>query len=293
MSKFRLYAQLISNMGWKYIAFRTVYELKRKTGVLKRKFPIAPPVQTHLELAEWRKNAKPFLFQSRKDILLEKTRIEELKINAQRIMNGEIQFFSSDWLNLGTDYDWITNPDSGFQYDISKHWTEVNDYSKKAGDIKYVWEKSRFSYLYSIIRYDYHFNEDNSLFVFQEISNWMDANPINMGPNYKCSQEISLRVLNWIFALYFYRNSAHLTDKLFNKLIHFINWQLHHIYNNINFSRIAVRNNHAITETLALYIIPTIFPDLPNAEKCKLKGKKWFEQEIDYQIYNDGTFLQF
>ena len=67
---------------------------------------------------------------------------------------------------IGKNYNWITNPDTGFKYDINKHWTEIADYSKEAGDIKYVWEKSRFSFLYDIIRYDYHFNEDCATICF-------------------------------------------------------------------------------------------------------------------------------
>ena len=66
-----------------------------------------------------------------------------------------------------------------------------------------------------------------------------------------------------------------------------------HVYHNINFSRIAVRNNHAITETSMLFICGTLFPFLPNASKWKIQGKRWFEKEIIYQIYEDGTFLQF
>jgi hypothetical protein len=194
---------------------------------------------------------------------------------------------------LGKDFDWITNPESNYKYDSSKHWTEIADYSNKAGDIKYVWEKSRFSYLYDIIRYDYHFEKDCSAFIFSEILSWITSNPINQGPNYRCSQEISLRVLNWTFALNYYKYSTNLTNEIFDKIQFAIYWQMDHVYRNINFSRIAVRNNHAITETLTLYIAALLYPQFPDSAKWKQKGKKWFEEEIAYQVYKDGTFLQF
>ncbi|HWH62634.1 MAG TPA: alginate lyase family protein, partial [Ginsengibacter sp.] len=144
-----------------------------------------------------------------------------------------------------------------------------------------------------IIRYDYHFNEDCSELVFSEIVSWINANPINCGPNYRCSQEISLRVLNWTFALYYYRDSIFLTEDIFNKIQFAIYGQMNHIYKNINFSRIAVRNNHAITETLTLYLMGLLYPQFPGAKKWKQQGKAWFEEEIAYQVYGDGTFLQF
>jgi hypothetical protein len=62
---------------------------------------------------------------------------------------------------------------------------------------------------------------------------------------------------------------------------------------NIDFSRIAVRNNHAITETLMLYIFGTLFPEAPDAGEWRENGKRWFEEEITYQIYADGSYLQF
>lgn len=283
----------MTNMGWRYMSFRLNYELKRKTGLLKRKFPVNPSQKQFVSLSAWKASSHPFFFQSREDILMPKNPSNTLKETFDKLMEGKVCFFSYEYFDLGANYDWITNPDSGFRYDNTQHWTEINDYSKEAGDIKYVWEKSRFSFLYTVMRYDYHFEADHSQYVFDQIEDWMNANPINQGPNYKCSQEISLRILNWIYALHFYKNSSSLNDELFQKMLHYIYWQLHHVYNNIDFSRIAVRNNHAITETLTLYIVSTLFPQFPQSSKWRQDGKKWFEQEIAYQIYDDGTFLQF
>ncbi len=293
MNKLQQIFQLYHNMGGKYFAFRGWYELKRKSGFLKAQFPTSPANDTFITLDEWRKSAKPFFFSSRNDLNICKNPTKQLQQDCQRILNGEIQFFSHEWMSLGLDYDWVTNPDTGYKYDINKHWTEIEDIDLKAGDIKFTWEKSRFSFLYTIIRYDYHFDEDHSEFVFKSILDWIDKNPINQGPNYKCSQEISLRILNWTFALYFYRNSKFLREDVFQQIMHSVYWQILHVKENINFSRISVRNNHAITETLTLYLTSLLYPFFPESDDRKRNGKKWFEQEIAYQIYEDGTFLQF
>lgn len=293
MNRFKRYIQLFSNMGLRYISFRSFYEIQRKSGLFKRHFPTTPPIAHSLSLEKWRKKAEPFFFQSREELRFSKEKNKELQEEVKNIFQGKIRFFNYQFCDLGTDYDWTTNPQTGFTYDKNKHWTEINDFDSDAGDIKYVWEKSRFSYLYSVLRYDYHFEEDHSQFVFSEIESWIANNPINNGPNYKCSQEISIRILNWIFFLYFYKYSPSLTDELFQKIMHGIYWQLHHVYHNIHFSRVTVRNNHAITETLVLYIVSTLFPDFQHATQWRKMGKKWFEQEIAYQIYPDGTYLQF
>ncbi|MCD6010708.1 MAG: heparinase [Flavipsychrobacter sp.] len=284
---------LAGNMGWRYISFRLRYELLRRSGLLKSKFPKAPPFKQYITLADWKKQNAVFFFKDRESLAIEKDPQPELKTTYNNIRQGKLLLFNSVLTELGKDYDWVTNPDSDFKYDIKKHWTEIPDYSKEAGDIKFVWEKSRFSYLYDIIRYDHHFGEDCAEFVFSEIMSWIKSNPVNCGPNYRCSQEMSLRVLNWTFALHYYRNSTFLTEEVFNQVQYAIYWHMHHVYKNIDFSRIAVRNNHAITETLALYLAGIFYPTLPGAETWKTEGKKWFEEEIAYQVYDDGTFLQF
>ena len=293
IQKIKKIANLISNMGFRYLFFRVFYTIKTKIGWQKKVFPTQPKVSEFTSLESWRNNLPPFFFYGKDISNLSKEEKEILAKTFQEIQNGVFTFFSKTKISLGKEYDWITNPLTGFKYDIHKHWSEIQDLSKEAGDIKYIWEKARFSFLYDVIRYDYHFNDDQSAYVFQEIEDFITKNPINQGPNYKCSQEISLRVLNWTFALYHYKDSPNLTEVLFQKIMHSIYWQIHHVYHNIYFSRIAVRNNHAITETLILYLSNKLFPFFPNVAKWSEKGKKWFEQEIAYQVYEDGTFLQF
>ncbi len=283
---------LAGNMGYRYVQFRVRYELMKKTGLLKSKFPSAPAYKQYISLQDWKAQKTQFFFPDKESIKVSRKQDNNIKERYEQLQQGKFLLFNSILTDLGTDYDWVTNPDSGHKYDISKHWTEIADYSKEAGDIKYVWEKSRFSYLYDIIRYDHHFDKDCAEQVFGDILSWIKSNPVNMGPNYRCSQEMSLRVLNWTFALHYYRNSAKLTEEIFGQVQYAIYWHMDHIYNNIDFSRIAVRNNHAITETLTLYLAGTLYPTLPNANTWKGDGKKWFEEEIAYQVYSDGTFLQ-
>lgn len=288
-----LYLQLLQNMGMRYITYRIRHELEKRSGILKKRFPVNPPAQNFITLEEWRKDTPAFFFQGKKDLKFPQNPNPGLEKTVSDMENGSFLFFSKVPYELGENDGWLTNPDTGFRYDIRKHWSEIPDLSAEAGDIKYVWEKARFTFLYDLIRYDYHFKKDCSERVLGEIESFINHNPINQGPNYKCSQEISLRTLNWVFALYYYKDSENLTQARFQKIVNHIYWQLHHVYHNINFSRIAVRNNHALTETLMLYLSGLLFPFLPDVDKWSAKGKKWFEEEVAYQIKPDGTFLQF
>lgn len=288
--KLRLAIQLTRNMGLRYVAFRLKFALEKKTGILRKRFPVHASAIPLPSLGDWKSDGYRILARHHTDFASQN---QELASSADNIRSGSIQFFSSEWKQLGKNYDWVTNPDSGFHYGVNTHWSDINDYSASAGDIKFVWEKSRFTFVHTLIRDQFHNGTSHDEFVFSEIDDWINKNPVNVGPNYKCSQEISLRVFNWLWALSFYANSPSLNNERWDRIMHAIYWQMHHVYHNINFSRIAVRNNHAITETLALYVVGLIFPDFPGAAEWKNKGRRWFEQEVKYQVYCDGTFLQF
>lgn len=284
--------KILREKSTRELTFRIGRIGQKKLGILKRKFPVNPKTVDLPSLKDFKEKTQKYFFKNRNAVSLKKDKSENLKDTAERILNGETLFFSKEWINLGKDFNWVTNPISKYSYDINIHWSDIETLDSNAGDIKYIWEKSRFSYLFHIIRYDYHYELDHSKFVLDEILDWIEKNPLNCGPNYVCSQEISLRVNNWVFALYFYKESKHLTEEKWNTIIKSIYWQISHVYSNINFSRIAVRNNHAITECLTLYLFGLLFPELPESSKWKKNGKKWFEEEIAYQFESDGTYLQ-
>lgn len=281
-----------NNMGFRYFKYRVQHEIEKKVGILKKRHPIYYNDNCHVSFKEFLKSLRQTSeMLSIENYSLSKSNALEEEVN--KILAGQVQFFNSNWMDLGSNYDWVTNPLSGYRYSITKHWSEIPDFSNEAGDIKYVWEKSRFSWILKIIRYDQSMQKDHSEFIFSEIESWIDNNPINMGPNWRCSQEISLRIFNWFFALIFYCKSPFLTEGLWNKMYKVIFASLDHVYKHIDFSRIAVRNNHAITETLFLALSELMFPFIEETKLWAKAGRKWFHEEISYQLYEDGTFLQF
>lgn len=285
-----LFWNIARQMGWRYVLFRAGYWLQAKTGVLKVRFPIKTTRQSFVSIGEWRTYKTAFLFDPEKLSLRKNTGLTDLKWRVGQIKAGRFRYFSEQWFEVP---DWHTNPLTEFVYPKKRHWSEVNDFSLREGDIKYVWEKSRFTFLYDLIRYDLHFSEDQSATVFALIADWIDHNPVNCGPNWKCSQEISLRVLNWTFALHYYRGSPALSQQLLDQILCSIFDQMRHVAANIRFSGIAVRNNHILTEALGLFVTGLMYPFFPKSVDWKTKGRFLFEREIISQIASDGTYLQY
>ncbi|WP_169739256.1 heparinase II/III family protein [Dyadobacter crusticola] len=207
-----------------------------------------------------------------------------------RILQGKQLFFSNKWILVK---DWHTNPTTQFTYRKDQHWTRIPTLSAAAGDIKYVWEKARFTFLYDLIRFDFHGGASQSKFVLACLEDWIDQNPVNRGPHWVCSQEISLRVLNWIFALHHYKYSPELSNAIFDRIIRSIYAQMRHVAAHFTYSRLVLHNNHTLTEALALYSVGLLFPFFPESSTWRQGGKKWFQAEIATQIFEDGTYIQF
>ena len=284
-------------MGPKFVFARAIHEASKRLGIFKLKFPTTPSNKEFITLADWRNAAPSFFFESREslsgDFKYSPEAKSELREQSDRIKKGEIPFFSHSWIDLGLDYDWVTNPKTSYQYNVDLHFSQIGDFNKEAGDIKYVWEKSRFSWVYYLIRNDHANNVDSASFIFNQIEDWIEKNPLNKGPNFVCSQETSLRIFNWTFSLYFYKNSEELSEELFQKVINSIYDQLCHVRANINFSMTFVRNNHAMTENLALIFSKYFFPFFPESTSWHATGKANLLKETNYQIFDDGTYLQF
>ncbi len=279
-------------MGPEYVVFRSKYEFLRRAGLLKKKYPTELPSHSFITLEQWRGTRPRFLFDDRNEITVSGVS-DCLKKRVKRILQGDVLFFSSLWMERGKLESWTKNPESGKDFGAGIHWSQIESYDPQKGDIKYVWERARFSYLLDVMRYDAATKEDHSKFVFGEITDFIKHNPLNTGPNYVCSQEISIRILNWLFLLRFYSDSSTLTEEDFSLIIRSIYGQLKHVYSNIDFSCIAVRNNHAITECSMLYIAGLLFPEFPESTKWKKTGLKRLIKEVEYQIYPDGTHLQY
>lgn len=276
-------------MGTPYWVYRVYYELKKKT--ILKVFQKSYSKKVAVVKKQWTDASDSFFLnpeEIKQDIHVDEHKLKE---TTEHILNGRIKYFHGEEWDTNSSEPWLTNPGTKYVYP-RKHWSQISDFS--AGeDIKYVWEKARFCYLYPVVRYDKYFQQDHSAFVFSEILSWIDHAPAEHGPHYVSSQEIALRILNWIFFLHFYKNSAQLTEEVFQKIMHAICVQTQHIADNLNFSKFLVRNNHIITEAVALFTVGVVFPFLPKAAAWKKTGKTIFEKEIQYQIYTDGSYLQY
>ena len=155
----------IREMGLEWVIFRIGYSLRKRLGMIKRSSPTYSWNETPLSslvkdgiptdpagFAEWRmKNSPVWIFEDLPTLTDEVPwNPDQAVIDADRILSGEWKYFSNEWIKTGFPPDWHVDPKSGIQLDPKKHWSTINEYGNY--DIKYVWEASRLSMVFTLVR---------------------------------------------------------------------------------------------------------------------------------------------
>ncbi|MEY8349327.1 alginate lyase family protein [Bacillus cereus] len=300
--------ELIRNMGLNWFMYRSVYEFKKKLGLLERRYPvtffsdekllstITPSMTSKKEFVSWwKENSTPFfssLETSNHKTLINLLDKDKVIKEADEICNYTFTYFSK-WKVQYKALDWHYSPITKKNSPKDKHWMKIPDLAGEFGDIKYIWELSRFSFVYTLVRAFSITEDEKYVQIFWNIiEDWIENNPNQLGVNYKCCQEMSIRVMAWIFGLHAFKNHPLSTSDRIFSLFKTIYLHANHIEKHFEFSLRAVKNNHTITEAVGMYTVGLLFPFFDKSKLWKKKGLKHLQQEAMKQIYTDGSYLQ-
>ncbi len=295
------------------MAFRAAYALQQKVGILRIKHPalvlddlslesvVTPAVPNDpIEYKSFRERSQAkFFFDAGR--LPSRASLEHLLSNdaKQRIIavandycNGRFLYYSYHIHDLGQPTNWLLSPWRGTVHDATKHWTACPTFSPDFGDIKDVWEPSRFACAFWLTRaYALTENEQYPQSFWSLLESWSEQNPPNLGPNWKCGQEVALRTMAWCFALYGLWNSQATTPERIALMVKLLALSAARIAGNIGYA-ISQKNNHAISEAVGLITVAQLFPEIRKAQKYERIGRRVLEGEIRRQVYDDGSYVQ-
>lgn len=272
-------------MGISWTIFRIKYELKKWMGYF---------VKVNKTIIKKSNSLKSYSFESPKIIyhLAPKYYHHDIIERAEEAIKGIIYGFSSQYLDYSENdrINWHINPKTRIAAPDNIVWNKLADFADY-GDIKLIWEASRFpQVLHFILAYNQSKDIKYANACIQQISDWIDNNPFPFGVNYKCGQEISIRLIMWIIAIDYFKNM--IDEKIKFKIIKNIYTSLLRIDANIDYAAKSVKNNHSISEASGLLIGGLLFPQFPESSKWRRKGLKYLQNETAYQIYCDGSYIQ-
>jgi hypothetical protein len=296
--------------GLPWLARRGLYALRLRTGLVRRRIPARPwsdyslcDILADSALAdpeaylEYRRcHAPPFFFepQLRADYQRYFARWDEGGVTpleeCGELTRGVCHCFGHARLRTGFPPDWHADPFTGKRTPANVHWSRIGDFDH--GDIRAVWELSRFSFAYALVRAYWRTGDSRHVEAFWRlVEDWREHNPPQRGANWKCGQEVSLRVMAWCFGLYGSLHDAATSAGRVGMLAQMIAVSGARIEANIEYA-LSQHNNHGISEGLGLWTIGALFPEFRQAPRWQARGRQVLEQLADELIYADGSFAQ-
>lgn len=311
LSKLIQMYELVQHLGIKWVLFRIYYALYTRLGFLTRK--------TKRTTWDWAALTQlmqdPFCastdywknFTARKSLFLfdpkdrstyaihlnfldqESGNTEVLFEEVEAFLQGKLKFFDGAYQTVGFPPKWNFNCIDQITVPNDVHWSRLSDFA--FGDIKLVWEMSRFKIVYKLVRLYWRTGDIRYGEVFWElIEDWALHNPPNLGPNWKCGQETSLRAFAWTFGLYGFADCPASTPERIQRLVLMIGVSAERVEANLTYA-ISQRNNHGINETFGLWFVGLLFPEFKRAPHWLQKGHKWLVHEAHELIEPDGSFV--
>ncbi|MCP5519050.1 MAG: alginate lyase family protein [Verrucomicrobiales bacterium] len=301
---------LIRYLGPGWLWFRFWYALARRFGRLERRMPVRewrvdglagvltdPALSSPDAYARYRRARAPRFFFATADrarlgpILRQWDSAEANPIRAaERFLAGEFCFFEKTWHDCGNPPDWFLDPFMGRRLKSDAHWSRIDTFS--GGDIKCIWELSRFGFAYTLVRAYWRDGDERWPELFWKlVEDWRAKNPPNRGPQWMCGQEAAFRVMAWCFSWQAFADSPATTPKREAMLLEMLARSGERIAANIGYA-LSQENNHGISEAVGLWTLGTLFPELQAAARWEARGRSLLERLARELIYDDGGFSQ-
>jgi len=304
---------MVRRLGPRWVLWRAGYALRSHSGLLKRRF--RPVDFDSVRLADLVRDGTPTTppayreFRTRSPVrfpftpgnpptaaslesVLTRTGRDRLLAVADDYCRGHFLYYSRHVHDLGRPVDWLLNPFTGGRHEARVHWCDYPLFSQAAGDIKDVWEPSRFACTFWLVRaYALTRNERYPRAFWEMFESWCRANPPHRGPNWKSGQETALRSLAWCFALYGFWNSPATTAERVVSMVRMLALHADRVARNIGFA-VSQKNNHALSEAVGILTVGLLFPELKDSCRWLRTGRRVLEREVHRQIYDDGSYVQ-
>lgn len=189
--------------------------------------------------------------------------------------------------------DWFYNPLTQTRSNNNNlPWYQIPDFDHNIGDIKGIWEASRFEWILHFVIDIKQKNDIAKLHILDIwLNDWCQKNLAYLGPNWKCGQEASIRVMHLLVALIGLNQLSNPSKNV----LQLIELHLKRIEPTIGYA-IAQDNNHGTSEATALFIGGALLNHMAPKRKYKFwekLGRKWLENRAKKLIMEDGGFSQY
>jgi len=185
--------------------------------------------------------------------------------------------------------DWHVDFKSGYRWDPGIWWLDTIVAPEPGVDIKVPWELSRSHHLVAIALNGVADGResDAATEVGLQILDWIAANPVRFGVNWRSAMDVSIRAANWIWALSILGSEAFPTP-----LTWLIAKSLYQhgqfVESHLDYTR-AGTNNHYLADIVGLLHISAALPEVPESDAWAALCIQELVSEMGREVLVDGS----
>jgi hypothetical protein len=283
--RFILYLSTARRLGIVNILRVLVYRSFKRAGIYRFMLPKLKPIPLAFQVNSADNSAEPGVSWADRSTLTE----------ADQLLSGQASYFSLHQYDVGSPPNWFLNPFANVEHaQPQTHWSHITEFSAPIGDIKIVWEMSRFTWATVLARaWRISGNTKYLSVLYAWMQDWWHHNPPNGGPNWMCGQETSIRLINALLSL----RIAGLEANAESGLVAFVEAHCQRIAAT-KFYAVAQDNNHATSEAAGLFVGGTWLAK-HGAGVARKRGTRWakqgrrlLEDATCRLVLPDGSFSQ-
>ena len=286
MRPLKIYFSTALRLGVTNIARVAIYRTFKRAGIYQWLLPQSKAVPLKLEIVDSSRAAvDPRVPWADRAVLAE----------ADELLAGKANYFSAHVQTVGCPPNWFLNPFQDRRHPQSAcHWSKIADFHTEVGDIKIIWEMSRFTWALVFARSWCISGDARYLAALRLwIQNWWRCNPPNTGPNWMCGQETSIRLINSLLAF----RLVGVESGAWCELTPFVEAHCRRIDLTKLYAR-AQNNNHATSEAAGLFVGGTWLASFGKSS-ARQRGQRWakkgralLDTRVPELVLPDGSFSQ-
>lgn len=215
---------------------------------------------------------------------------EKIIAIADNAVAGKIKAFSSTELDYGNPIRWHYNPILKIKASKSLKWYRIPDFDPERGDIKVVWEASRFTHFFYLAR-AYLITKDKKYYdaFSNQLMSWIEENDYSYGPNYKCGQEATLRMINTLITYSIFKSCGFDEQRVKEAIYKLVEGSYKKVLSNFFYAHKCIKNNHTLSEITGLIVGAWCSDDKNKLEKAY----RLLDEEVANQFLPDGGYIQY
>ena len=208
-------------------------------------------------------------------------------------------YFSRHLLPTNGHVPWLYDPFADEDFEApERHWSEIPDFIRPGRDIKAIWELSRFDWALKLACEALDQQNDAPIARLNGlIRDWQEHNPPFLGPNWKCGQESTIRMLQTLLAASLLGQDGIGSEQPPSEALKaFVEIHTKRVAATIHYA-LAQDNNHSISEASGLFIAGAWLARHDEATRRPRawheRGRLQLERLVTRLFAEDGSFSQY